>query len=493
MKKVPPHSVGPPLREGSVRGSHPDLHSLINSLRDENNKLKKENASLRTLIPPDIKPLGFLGSLTGSSKGSQSGGSIKGSQSGGSVKGSVKGSQSGGSVKGSQSGGYVKGSQSGGSIKGSQTGGSIKGSVRGSQAGSVNGDDISERILLYPKVIFQICIETIHSLDCYITVWTKIRDNIAPIDTTETIKYDDSLGIFTFSKTIEIPYFIGIDNDQMVIFEIFDGDTKQIRQGYFWASVSIKLPFIVRAESVKLDIMRGEDFLGSLYIKPSLGSHEQKVSLKAAGEESMLFFKPKKPSLDSIRAAIPRLKQTFAFYSVAFKTSFICQVSEKVIGERGALFLKICTNRSDKADDSEKDGKEGEDKEEGEIEKVERIYEEKPTSRNLVTLFTSSLVTTKPYDVSVLEVKFSHEDLTDDQDLRVPINENAKLIFQVYLDGHFNLPKLVHYATISVTEFIAKSKPDKKNKPFKLNFQQGIIITLLLLSMIILISIFFSV
>jgi len=49
MKKVPPHSVGPPLREGSVRGSHPDLHSLINSLMDENNKLKKENASLKTL------------------------------------------------------------------------------------------------------------------------------------------------------------------------------------------------------------------------------------------------------------------------------------------------------------------------------------------------------------------------------------------------------------------------------------------------------------
>jgi hypothetical protein len=93
-----------------------------------------------------------------------------------------------------------------------------------------------------------------------------------------------------------------------------------------------------------------------------------------------------------------------------------------------------------------------------------------------VTLFTSSLVTTKPYDISVLEVKFSHEDLTDDQDLKVPINENAKLIFQVYLDGHFNVPKLVHYATISVIEFIAKSKPDKRNKPFKLDFQQGIIL-----------------
>jgi hypothetical protein len=230
--------------------------------------------------------------------------------------------------------------------------------------------------------------------------------------------------------------------------------------------------------------MRGDDSLGSLHIKPALGSHEQVVSLKAAGTDPMLFFKPKKPSLDSIRAAIPTIKQTFAFYTIALRTQYICQVSEQVIGERGAIFMKICSNRTiDKENENDDQKKDSSDEDEGnddsvELEKPERKYDEKPTSRNLVTLWTSSLVTKKPYDVSVLEIKFSHEDLTDDPDLRVAINDDAQLIFQIYLDGIYNVPKLVHYTTISVKDFIAKSKPDKKNRaiPFKLNFREGMFV-----------------
>lgn len=479
MKKQIPPAAGSSLRDDSVTDSHPDLHSLINSLIDQNNKLKKENKNLRTLIPPDTKPIGFLESLTGSIKGSLTGGSIKGSVTGGSVKGSVTGGSIKGSVTGSQSrssvkGGTVKGSENGslkGSVKGSLSGGSVKGSgsAKGSAAVSLDMDPFAERILLYPKVIFQISIESIHNLECYITVWTKIKDKIAPIDSTETVKYDESLGIFKFAKTFEIPYLIGIDNDQMVIFEIFDGDTKQIRQGYFWAAVSIKLPYIVRAETVKLDIMRGEFYLGALHINPSLGSHEEKVSIKEAGTEKLLFFKSKKPSLESIRAAMPTMKQVFAFYNIAFKTGFICPVGKKLLGERGAIFLKLCTNRTNKEVGNNGDG---------EFKTNEFVYEETPTSRKLVTLWTSSLVTTPSYDVKVLEIKFSHEDITDNLDPRLPIDENANLIFQVYLDGIFNIPKLVHYATIPVQEFLNNCKPDRRKRPvpFKLFFNPGIFI-----------------
>ena len=449
-----------------MRGSHPDIHSLIRSLREENNRLKKENESLRTILPPDIKSLPHpinTGSVQGSVQGS-----IKGSVQG-SVKGSVKGSIKG-SVKGS-----IKGSVQG-SVKGS-----VKGSVIGSQdEGLTKDEDINELILQYPKVQFQIGIETIHSLDCYIKIWTKIRDRTAFIGTTETIQYDESIGIYNFIQIFEIPYLIGIDSNQMVIFEIFAGDTKKIRNGYFWESVCTKLPFIIRADTIQLDIYRGEDSLGLLHIKPALGTpHEQAVSLKAAGTESMLFFKPKIPTLDSLRENLPTIKQQFAFYTLGFKTFYICQINEQVLGERGSIFMKICTNRSDGEEDEGKKGS-GDDEEENDdeklIEKPQRVYNESPKSRNLVELWKSSQVTKKPYNVNILELKFSHEDITDDSDLRVAINEDSKLIFQIYLDGIFNTPKLVHYTQISVKDFLGKCKTDKKNrsKPFKLNFTEGI-------------------
>ena len=134
-----------------------------------------------------------------------------------------------------------------------------------------------EREIPYPVLKVKIGLRVDRPLTCFINVKTCADNVTTVIDHTETIDYAGNGDDF-FKKEIEVMYFVGIDDRQVLTFEIHDGDKYHHRSGYLWASVSIPVSLILRNQE-HLPIYRGDDVLGYLLFGVNIIEKQKLVSL----------------------------------------------------------------------------------------------------------------------------------------------------------------------------------------------------------------------
>jgi hypothetical protein len=115
-----------------------------------------------------------------------------------------------------------------------------------SEGASSIDDGEQDRVLLYPKAYITITLDIPRAKSMYVIVKTKVLDVVTELGRTDS-HVSEGDEVLTFEKTIAITYFIGIDDNQLAIFEIMDGDILNTSAfGYIFAAVPVTVGEIFR-------------------------------------------------------------------------------------------------------------------------------------------------------------------------------------------------------------------------------------------------------
>ena len=115
------------------------------------------------------------------------------------------------------------------------------------------------------------------------------------IGETETIiNYGEDISYF--ENGFEIIYYVGVDDRQVLRFDIMDGDKLKIKAGYLFATVTVTADEMAKCQFT-LPIIRGQEELGFLHIsctneKESVATGLQNMESSKEGTEKVPIYHP---------------------------------------------------------------------------------------------------------------------------------------------------------------------------------------------------------
>ena len=148
-----------------------------------------------------------------------------------------------------------------------------------------------DREIPYPVLKLKIGLRVDRPLTCFVNVKTCADKVTTFIDHTETLDYAGNGDEF-FKREVEVMYYVGIDDRQILVFEIHDGDKDHHRSGYLWASVSIPVAIMLSNQD-HVPIYRGDDVLGYLLFGVEIVEKQKLISLMdedALGLRYLLYY-----------------------------------------------------------------------------------------------------------------------------------------------------------------------------------------------------------
>ena len=148
-----------------------------------------------------------------------------------------------------------------------------------------------DREIPYPVLKLKIGLRVDRPLTCFVNVKTCADKVTTFIDHTETLDYAGNGDEF-FKREVEVMYYVGIDDRQILVFEIHDGDKDHHRSGYLWASVSIPVAIMLSNQD-HVPICRGDDVLGYLLFGVEIVEKQKLISLMdedALGLRYLLYY-----------------------------------------------------------------------------------------------------------------------------------------------------------------------------------------------------------
>ena len=204
------------------------------------------------------------------------------------------------------------------------------------------------RTLVYPSLKLRLSLKATREMQCYIVVKMRIKNTIQLIGKTNTI-FPSIDKLTPFWGDINVTMFVGIDDAQSLIFEIYDGDRLGVSDGYLFHGHEILISSL--ANSIIHEIPITRETTGSrsspvcwLGIKLELDSVAQSVSLNTKDPVKLGFFHPRPPEKDAVREATPFILSDSATYIVSFHLLDVLNnkvVNPKYLNRRATVYLKI--------------------------------------------------------------------------------------------------------------------------------------------------------
>lgn len=276
--------------------------------------------------------------------------------------------------------------------------------------------------LTYPKLTLRLSLKSTRSMHCYLKVkkfvigaWYDLGDagmtESLPVSIGSTVRFD---------TPIEVQYHVAIDDYQRLWFGIYDGDFLNTKGGYYFASIEMQMRELLFGQNNVFQVFRDEDYLCELTVDVEVTyDAEERVTLptgqvpegltpEQASAESLkvAFYKSEPPTLISLRVATPHFWELFGTYVFAFEALGLLSSNSidlgKIIDDATTVRLRLCL---------------GDTKE--------------PDHSNRLEALWTSMPVLKVYDVQVLEVKISHEDLTGERDVKKNGAADARIVMQV--------------------------------------------------------------
>lgn len=296
-----------------------------------------------------------------------------------------------------------------------------------------NVETMKVRQLVYPKMTLSFGLQCDRNLICYLKVSTQVKDELIVAGYTETISYQQ-LEYTAFSKSLDITYRAGVDDNQMLIIDIMDGDYLRIQQGFQFVTLVARVSELNK-DIIRLPICTGGSEVGELIIKVDMGVESESVSIEEKDKIKVGFFKTPRPTIDSLRELYPFFREEFTYYSFQLKTKkCVLPRSYSAFGESGYTQMKICISHGKKNDSA---------------------------SRHLKQIWESMRVRKAPFDIISLDIKLSHELLTGSFDLTKHFDPSTRLVFQIWAGGTGSSPDepeiLLRYTTIRLKKLIKKA------------------------------------
>lgn len=324
------------------------------------------------------------------------------------------------------------------------------------------GEQLADAITLtYPKLTLRLSLQCTRSMHCYIKVKKFVVDtwyDLGDAGATESlpVKIGETIN---FEKEIEVQYHVAIDDYQRLSFSIYDGDFLNTTAGYFFASIEMQMRELLFGGENAFQVYRQDDHLCNLTVKVALSyDYENTVTLPThqygpdmSPEDISLerlkvaFFRAEAPTLSSLREATPHFWEMFGTYSFAVEAMGLLSEQTidptKIQADSTQVRIRFCHGHQKEPD----------------------------WSPRLKVLWTSMPVM-KVYDVQVLEVKISHEDLTGERDVKKNGDPDARIVVQVLVKNigeQSNMDRSEHtVSTVSIplSKIIALGKKTKATK-----------------------------
>ena len=327
--------------------------------------------------------------------------------------------------------------------------------VLGNGLGDVKG---TERTLMYPNVKLLMSLKPTRSMHAYVIVRKYVIDQWYDCGRTES----RPLGLeqhVDFETPVNVQYHVGIDDFQRVSFVIYDGDYFNTKNGYFFAKMDLQLNELLFGETYNFPIYRETDVLCTLGVTVTLSyDAAETVTLPtddfpglnpeelAAEKLKIAFFKDEPPTFASLEKVTPFFMEKFGTY--VFRVHALNLMSpftidpDLLILEATQVRIALCKGSSVRPDSDPK---------------LQQLWASMPVS--------------KKYDINVLELKISHEDLTGERDVKKDGDPSLRLVFQVLVKNTGTAAEMdkrefiVSTVSMMVTEVLEVARKTIKAEP----------------------------
>jgi hypothetical protein len=361
----------------------------------------------------------------------------------------------------------------------------------------------TSRRLYYPKFKFCLSFTTSRKYVGYVGVTTRytVKATAETLDfslgTTETRTSElGDVEPIVFHQAFEIPYQVSVDDNQLLIFEIFDGDHMMTTEGYLLNTKILPLLSLSNPK-FSIPIYRGADYFGALEVRTTFDIDCQKACIDCDLDAMariphsfsniaalnnplyydkivMGYFPYKAPSLADIREQHPSIaNQSSKSFEFGVHATKICPIPKATMKKLdSSIFLKLCdcgepgfepdivaplTEDGDvsllsltAAQKEELRSREEADQRDYK-EKVLEWANEMGMKDNLTCIWQSLHISLKPYEILVDKLTLTEHDF--------PAGKHW-LTFQVYVTNWDEFavsvkPKLVAYFVVASSEFIS--------------------------------------
>ena len=253
-------------------------------------------------------------------------------------------------------------------------------------------------------------------------VKTKVLNELITVGRTDSLESADIEPI-EFKTKIELTYYTGIDDDQMAIFEIMDGDVLGTSAfGYLFYTVTLPVADLFRG-NLKLRLARDKEQLGYLTLRTTMDITSEVVNVVSENKRSIAFFESSPPTDDIAREKHEKFTVPFGMYSIELLCrNVLDHEPAEILHDSVYIIAHMYLN-------------------------VEEFPTEESPKWKFVDIFHarkmeiwSSLKNfKKPYDVNALEIKFSHQQLTGEllfkRVLSKKTQKQLKLIVEIHVGG----------------------------------------------------------
>jgi len=199
----------------------------------------------------------------------------------------------------------------------------------------------SNEVVVYPKIIFTVSLESTNAIAPYVEVATIFDDEVVKnIGRTETIVGKDFEN-YEFNTSFEVIFYVGSDHNQYVLLTIMDGDRMKVSKGYTISKVKVKLTDIILSRASFPIIIGESDKWGILFIKSTIASESVSIDFKS-NDYSVRFFRAEPPTLESIRKKTSYFLEKNGFYQISLNCPALYNCSEGK--ESKTVSLKLCVH-----------------------------------------------------------------------------------------------------------------------------------------------------
>ena len=279
-----------------------------------------------------------------------------------------------------------------------------------------------ERVLIYPKTTISIILDVPRAKQCYIVVKTKVLNDLITVGRTDSLESTDIEPI-EFKSKIELTYYTGIDDNQMAIFEIMDGDILGSSAfGYLFYTVTVPVGDLFRG-NLKIRLVRDKEHLGYLSLRTTMDITSEVVTVVAENKRSIAFFESAPPTDSVAREKHEKFTVPFGMYTIELLCrNVLDHEPAEILSDSVYIIAHMYLN-------------------------VEEFPTEESPKWKFVDIFHarkleiwSSLKNfKKPYDVNALEIKFSLQQLTGEllfkRVLSKKTQKKLKLIVEIHVGG----------------------------------------------------------
>lgn len=185
-----------------------------------------------------------------------------------------------------------------------------------------------QRTIVYPTLSLTIAMECTRDMQCFVLAKKKVRGVWYAVGRTDTLHCKPGLNP-PFNRILEVMYHVGIDNGQMLLLEIMDGDHLMVGSGYFFGCVQMSVSDLQQKPYSKLEVNRTDkdDVIGidlcTLHVQVELNTVGQCLSPRCKDPLKIAFYRQTPPTLDDFRRAFPTLSDTFGTYILSINTKDI--------------------------------------------------------------------------------------------------------------------------------------------------------------------------